>query len=260
MQYLIQRYKTTVMQRLVNSVAKEYYYFTSGVCPPEKIINLIEKFELAFGHIAFVKLISHARVTRVDCAIDCFGSYPLDLIIKCPKLGKSNIWNEQNDQPSTIYLYEYKKLPEYPPKHASYKPQGKLLATIYDRTEAAKWKCSPPLAGKAPVTRFEVSKIWKSSAPSLAEVSLLKNMLEGLGAGYGSPEKLVSSSVWRQVVMDRFPAKKRWSRLTSPVSQSVKLNKLYENFPTGLICADDWQYWPKGLELTGLSDLIEKIT
>lgn len=224
-----------------------------------RIPNLIEKFEMAFGHIEFVKLISHARVTRVDCAIDCFGARPLDLVIRCPKIGKTNIWNEQNGQPATIYLYAQKEPPQNPPKHGSYKPHGKLIATIYNRTEAAKWKCAPPIAGKAPVTRLEVCRVWKSNQPNLTEVPLIKNMLQDIGAGYGSPENLVSSPAWRQVALERFPARKKWSSLTTPVSKSVKLNELYDNFSTDLVCADDWQYWHKGLELTGLADLIEKI-
>ena len=45
MQFFIQKYKTTTMQRIQDSVSRGYFYHTSGQCPPEKIMNLVAKFD-----------------------------------------------------------------------------------------------------------------------------------------------------------------------------------------------------------------------
>ena len=41
----IQKYKTTTMQRIQNCVSLKYYLYTRGQCPPEKILNLVDKFD-----------------------------------------------------------------------------------------------------------------------------------------------------------------------------------------------------------------------
>lgn len=219
---------------------------------------LAEKFEDAFMLIDFVKLISQARITRLDCAIDIYGAHPFDLILQRPNGGKTCLWTEQNDQPATIYLFDQKDCPIKAPKHGSFKPHGPQLALVYDRLAEAKWYCRDLPAGNAPVTRYEVQKIWKSNWPSIAKLPVLSNMLLKGAAGYGGNNDIIRSPAWRQICLERFPAKRKWAKLPGNASKMITLNQLYDKFPMDLVHPDDWSEWGKGLDLTGLSYLIEK--
>ena len=45
MSFLIQKYKSTTMLRIQDCISRGYYHHTRGLCKPEKIIQMVAKFD-----------------------------------------------------------------------------------------------------------------------------------------------------------------------------------------------------------------------
>lgn len=220
----------------------------------ERLPLLVDRLEDAFCMIDVVKLIARLPVSRCDLAIDMYGLRPFDLVLSMNRAGKWCAW-ENKSHCETLYLYAPKAHPTKKPKHGSYKAHGRLLARIYDRSAHAKWYKLAEPAGGIPVTRFEVPRAWKSCRPRLAKLASVKNMLDGRGAGFAWPLDLRSNGRWKRIHRARFPGRTKWRELAQPISQGIKLNQLYDEFPPDLISSGSWSRWSDGLSLTGIDKL-----
>lgn len=222
-----------------------------------RMVGLFDRLDYALPMFDLVKLISRARVTRLDCAIDLYGVKLDDLVLRFAGTQKAMMWKQDDDYQS-LYLYEEKPYPAAPPKHGSAKPNGKQLVRIYDRNECAKWNGLPPLSSEVSITRFEVTKAWKSNWPQFDGIRMVKNMLKDRGAGFAYPPELEDRRLWRRIHKARFPIGKKWKELCGPIGAAIQLNHLYDQFPRDLIAPSDWAQWSKGVHLTGLQQFIEQ--
>lgn len=229
---------------------------TIEFCPSKvgalRMGSMIAKLEDAFCMFDFVKLTSRLPVSRCDCAIDVYGATPTDLVFPLRGVGKTAIWDRQGDV-ETVILFGEKAFPNSPPTHGSYRAHGPMIARIYDRSAYAKWHGLPAPAAGIPVTRFEVQRKWKSHRPSIGELSLVKNMITGTGAGFAWPDHLRSNKRWRRIHEARWPIGRRWAETQAPIQPSILLNQLFDDFPPDLVDQDAWVDWPRGLSLTGLN-------
>lgn len=225
--------------------------FSASKAGPNGLLKLIAGLQAVLHFLDIGRLMADFRVSRVDCAIDCIGASPLDLIAQIPKAGKRMVFLGSHGRPESLYLYERKKPLHSPPQNLSGKTTGPHRLRLYERRDYHRQLLLEPPYGDCPVTRVEVPLRWTNGRPPLAKLPHLANAFKGKDVAYASAI-FAGSRRWRQFCMAAFGAGVDQALFGWLPGVGGKFAKAYCRSPGDLIASTCWEHWHLGLEHTGL--------
>ncbi len=198
------------------------------------------------GPFQFETFIEHARVTRIDIAVDLVGVQVADLLVRHKKQGKRSYYVGKAGVIETLYVHRGK---------TKTKPSGNVVLTAYDRCaeRLSKGKVGP--YGLADVTRIEVTKLPKKPNNYLHKLAHMADPFADIAVGY-APEQIASNfDIWRQYIgLRRTQPHEQVANLLSLSADTAKSFASAFDVPhANLVMAkSNWESWQHGLSKTGL--------
>jgi hypothetical protein len=230
--------------------------FSPSKAGPKGLAKLTDGLEAVLPFLDIKELIKAFTVGRIDCAIDCIGVWPLDLIAHIPLPGKRMVYVGDQGRPESVYFYQRKKPRKKPPHSLSVKTVGPHRLTLYERRDYHLQLCLKPPYGPSPVTRAEVTKRWTKKRPALADLSAITNLFKGRRVAYASAVPAEDKKSWRRFCLAAFGGGVDSSLSNWFPGPGFGFYKAYQECAGDLIDQDSWVQWDAGLKLTGLEQWI----
>ena len=210
------------------------------------------------------RLVSAARVSRLDLCVDVVGVRMSELLLWYKLEGKRSLYVGSDGVLETVQIH--RKLPPTkppgvngPPKKTSNNPTGQVQLKAYDRVRerlsAQKW---PPF-GPAPVLRLE-RPLYRFGQKSLASLPHLDNKLIDFRAGFVLSQLPKPVQAWfRYVAARRTMSEQEACTLLGVPAQMAARFRAAELVPkSDLLSANEvWEYWKVGLAHTGLLKFLQ---
>lgn len=231
--------------------------FSPAKAGPQGLVKLAAALEAVLPFLNIKKLIRAFTVGRIDCAIDCIGVRPIDLIAHIPVPGKRMVFVGDQGRPESVYFFKLKKPRTTPPQTLSVKTFGPQRLTLYERRDYHLQLCLKPPYGPCPVTRAEVSKRWTKKRPPLADLPMISNLFQGRRVGYAAAVPAANGRAWRGFCLAAFGGGVDGSLNSWFPGPGLKFHKAYRECPGDLIDQECWTGWSDGLKLTGLKKWID---
>ena len=227
-------------------------------CNPRKLgkkgfATLISILSDPKGPFKFETFIKHARVTRIDVAVDLIGVQVAELLVSHKKQGMRSYYVGKDGVLETLYVHRGK---------TKAKPSGNVALMAYDRRRerVSKGKAAP--FGLADVTRIEITKLPKKPHNDLQNIVNFTDPFAEIAVGYAAEQIASNSSVWRQYIgLRRSQPKEEVVNLLSLSPDTAKyFASTYEVPQANLVAPKiNWEGWRHGLNKTGLSLMLKAL-
>lgn len=209
--------------------------------------------EIDFHNFPLPSLMSDARITRIDVAIDCIGLSPVDIIVYNKDVWK--VWSATSPKEGVQTANHYKSSGIY--KSPSVSPKRRADLMVYDKREEQLAKGIEPIYGEQEHTRIELSLNTKSLLKSLKtrpypfETWNIRRTLVSDPPFDDWLWKLVLDSARYRGINAAY------SLVPENLRKSVKL-EAEKHAPADLITEEKtWCHWPEALEKYHVGQLIE---
>lgn len=202
------------------------------------------------GPFRLEPIIEHARVTRIDIAIDLVGVQVDELLIRHKKQGIRSLYVGQDGVLETVYIHRGK---------TKAKPSGNVVLTAYDRRRERLKRGKAAPYGNADVTRIEITKLPKKPYNSFKKLADLADPYGDVMVGYAAEQISSTSHIWWQYVgLRRSKPHEQVIELLSLAPDTAKFfAKSYDVPDPNLVSGKaSWDGWKQGLDKTGLSLLL----
>lgn len=242
---------------------------------PQGFYKLLQVLAHSACPIDPAKMISIAKVNRLDIAVDVVGLSVSEIAAWHKEQGKRSMYVGDDGQLETVQLHRKlkplkpgKNLDTTPKKLTHRKsPAGTVILKIYDRVRERATLLKPPPFGPAPVTRLEiVSKKFGTKGLKLTDLHLLIDRFKLIRAGYVLRQATLSHGHWRRYAAFRRTLSSsdalEMSGLAATMSTHANAFKDAEKVPYADVLkpGETWKGWPEGMLQTGLTLFIDAAT
>jgi hypothetical protein len=234
---------------------------------PEGFQQLSKVLDWKGGPFQLAALLDHAKLTRLDIAVDVVGAAVSEILINHKDQGKRSMYIGSDGLLETLFVHR-RMLPQKQKydssgslkklKHRS-RPYGAVLVKAYDRVRERKSLNMDGPFGECPVTRIEMVLARFTKWAPLKKLSLMDDRFEKIRAGMADSQTPFPNTHWRNYVSLRRSLTHQQACDTMGLQKKSadKFLVAYDVLNPNIIAKDsNWSGWAAGLKYVGLSDFV----